>query len=64
MTGINLHTVHQQSKLLLNAYFYGNNISFNPLYVYLLALPYGLFLGGVLAFISQWNSGYAMKSNA
>lgn len=57
MTGINFHTVHQQSKLLLNAYFYGNNISFNPLYVYLLALPYGLFLGGVLAFISQWNSG-------
>jgi conjugal transfer pilus assembly protein TraD len=57
MTGINFHTVHQQSKLILNAYFYVNNLPFSPFYVYLSALPYGLFLGGVFAFISQWNSG-------
>ncbi|WP_040615110.1 FtsK/SpoIIIE domain-containing protein [Rickettsiella grylli] len=55
MRGVNLYTVYQQSRMLLNAYFYGNKISCSYLYVCLSALPYGLLLGGIFAFISQWN---------
>ena len=57
MSGVNFYAVHLHSRMILNHYFYGNKIPFSPLTIYLSALPYGLFLGGILAFIVQWNGG-------
>lgn len=57
IAGIGPLIIHQQSRMLVNAYFYGNIIPLNRLYIWLSALPCGLFFGGLIRFISQWNQG-------
>lgn len=55
--GLNFGLVHQQSRALINLYLHGDPISFSRVYALLLALPYGVLLGGFASFVYNLNIG-------
>lgn len=50
IVGFNFDLVHQQSRALINLYLHSDPISFGRVYALLLALPYGVLLGGFAFF--------------
>lgn len=57
IVGFNFDLVHQQSRALINLYLHSDPISFGRVYALLLALPYGVLLGGFASFVYNLNIG-------
>lgn len=57
IVGLNFDLVHQQSRALINLYLHSDPISFGRVYALLLALPYGVLLGGFASFVYNLNIG-------
>lgn len=57
IVGFNFDLVHQQSRALINLYLHRDPISFGRVYALLLALPYGVLLGGFASFFYNLNIG-------